>query len=232
MKVNNSIHTKYLNIINLLEDYYDCGYKREHAESLENNNTNTRSITPLKELENEINNCKKCRLHLERKKAVPGEGAANPLVLIIGEGPGAEEDKTGRPFVGNAGKYLDKWLEAVKTDKNLSRKTNVFIANIIKCRPPGNRDPRPDEIQKCKPYLEMQIEILQPKAILTISRFAAQVLLNTDSGITKLRGKVYQYKNIPVIPTFHPSAVLRNSELRSAVWDDLKLLKSIIEKNL
>ncbi len=239
MKVKNKLYTKYLDLLNIVDDYYRWGYKMEHKNSSvinikKSGNSYNDSSLKINDIDNEIRNCKKCGLHIERKTAVPGEGVTNPLVLIIGEGPGVEEDKTGRPFVGNAGKYLEKWLSAVNfnADENLGRNTNVYIANIIKCRPPGNRDPKPDEIKKCRPYLERQIEILKPCVILTISRFAAQVLLNTELGITKLRGKVYKYKNIPLVPTYHPSAVLRNPELRSPVWDDLKLLKTEIKKNL
>lgn len=236
MKVKKTLYSEYNNLLNLLEDYYKSGYKSEHKNySIKNISSN--GISPEKLLNNvneEIYKCMKCDLHKTRNMAVPGEGVNSPLVLVIGEGPGAEEDRTGRPFVGRAGQYLDKWLGAVKiNDKtNLSRKINVFIANIIKCRPPGNRDPQQDEITQCRPYLEKQIELLKPKAIFTISRFAAQLLLNKTIGITRLRGTVYQYKGIPLVPSYHPSAVLRNPELRAPVWDDLNLLKTVLEKNL
>jgi DNA polymerase len=142
------------------------------------------------------------------------------------------EDRSGRPFVGPAGQYLDRWLAAVKIGKDevpLDRNTNTFIANIVKCRPPNNRDPQPEEISACIPYLEKQIEILKPNAILCVGRIALQTLTNRSTGIGAGRGKVYSYRELPLIPTYHPSAVLRNPALRAPVWEDLKLLKSVLE---
>lgn len=174
----------------------------------------------------EVSECRKCGLAEGRTKTVPGEGVVNPLVLIIGEGPGAEEDKTGEPFVGRAGKYLDKWLEAI----GLSRTTNCFIGNIVKCRPPGNRDPKPEEMEACFPYLLRQIKILKPKAILTVGRISSQVLTGREEGIGKLRGETYSFQGIPLIPTYHPSGVLRSqATLRAPVWEDLKRLKNLLE---
>ncbi len=181
----------------------------------------------LLQIAEEIGKCKKCGLSLTRTKPVPGEGGVDPLVMIIGEGPGADEDRTGRPFVGRAGKYLDKWLNAI----GLSREKDCFIGNIVKCRPPNNRDPKPEESNACLPYLLKQIEILKPKAILTVGRISSQILLGRSSGIGSLRGKVYYYRDIPLVPTYHPSGVLRNPSLRPYVWEDLKLLKSLIDKN-
>jgi DNA polymerase len=234
MKARNTLYTEYMNMLNLVEDYYKSGYRGTHRSYTVKEVSPDTGTSGLEEINRKIYACKKCGLYSERKNPVPGEGSDNPLVLIIGEGPGKEEDKTGRPFVGRAGQYLDKWLDAVKLGEKtvLNRNTNVFIANIIKCRPPGNRDPKQDEIENCRPYLEKQIDILKPRVILTISRFAVQLLLNTTSGITRLRGKVYKYKDIPLVPTYHPSAVLRNPELRGPVWDDLKLLKSVLEKKM
>ncbi len=180
----------------------------------------------LEKIAKEVSVCNKCGLGKTRTKPVPGEGVLNPAVMIIGEGPGADEDRTGRPFVGRAGKYLDKWLDAI----GLSREKNCFIGNIVKCRPPNNRDPKPEESSACLPYLLKQIEILRPKAILTVGRISSQILLGRTSGIGSLRGKVYYYMDIPLIPTYHPSGVLRNPSLRPYVWEDLKLLKSVIEK--
>jgi DNA polymerase len=148
----------------------------------------------------------------------------NPRVLVVGEGPGAEEDATGRPFVGKAGQYLDRWLKAI----DLDRKVNCFIANIVKCRPPGNRDPLPEESAACLPYLREQIAILQPKAILAVGRIAAQVLTGRAAGIGELRSRQYTFGDIPLVVTYHPSAVLRDRSLRAPVWEDLKRLNALL----
>jgi DNA polymerase len=149
---------------------------------------------------------------------VPGVGVTNPLVLVIGEGPGAEEDARGEPFVGPAGQLLDKMLAGIY----LSRTTNCYIANIVKCRPPGNRDPSPEEAAACMPYLRQQIAALQPRLILAVGRISAQYLLNTGEGIGRLRGRFFDLDGIPLMPTYHPSALLRNADLNAPAWDDLK----------
>lgn len=175
----------------------------------------------LENISQEVNNCRKCKLSVTRNFAVPGEGVIKPKMMIIGEAPGADEDKQGRPFVGKAGQYLDKWLAAIE----LSRDRDVFIANILKCRPPGNRDPLPEECDICSPYLYRQLELLRPKVILTLGRISTQYLLKTQTAISRMRGKVYYFMNIPLVPTFHPAAVLRNPEYRKDVWEDLKLAR-------
>ena len=149
-------------------------------------------------------------------------GAQNPDVLIIGEGPGEEEDRQGLPFVGRAGQLLDKMLNAIELD----RRANCFIANIVKCRPPKNRDPEPDECAACRTFLDAQIDALQPKMILTMGRVASHNLLNTDNSLGRLRNRFYEYKNIPVLVTYHPSALLRNEDLKRPAWEDLKLFKN------
>jgi DNA polymerase len=168
--------------------------------------------------------CTRCALHRGRKQAVPGEGAANPRVVVIGEGPGAEEDATGRPFVGPAGQLLDRMLKAIELDRN----TNCFIANVVKCRPPGNRDPQPEESAACLPYLRAQIAALRPRAILAVGRVAAQTLTGLTAGVGELRRRQLFYEGIPLAVTYHPSAVLRDSSLRRPVWEDLKRLKTIL----
>ena len=177
-------------------------------------------------LEERVRACTRCPLHDGRMNAVPGQGVLDPLVMVIGEGPGADEDRRGLPFVGRGGQYLDKWLAAI----DLDRATNVYIANIVKCRPPGNRDPRPNESESCLPYLREQIDLIRPKAILSVGRIATSILVGTDSGITKLRGRLFYYEGIPLIPTFHPAAVLRNADLRKPVWDDLRKLRSLLDE--
>lgn len=168
--------------------------------------------------------CRKCRLASGRARAVPGEGATRPLVLVVGEGPGAEEDASGRPFVGPAGQLLDRMLAAI----GLSRAENCYIANVVKCRPPMNRDPAPDEQAACIGYLERQIALLRPKAILAAGRVPAQALLGSKEGVGKLRGRLWDYKGLPLVASYHPSALLRNEELKRPAWEDLKLLKSLL----
>jgi DNA polymerase len=173
----------------------------------------------------QVSGCTLCRLSETRTHAVPGEGVASPKVMIIGEAPGAQEDSSGRPFVGRAGRYLDKWMEAI----GLSRDRDLFIGNIIKCRPPENRDPFLDEQEACLPYLERQVDLIRPYAILTVGRIATHILTGAEEGIGRLHGRTYSYRGIPLIPTYHPSGVLRNPQFRKPVWEDLKKLKRIID---
>ena len=179
----------------------------------------------LAQVESMVAECTLCQLASGRTKSVCGEGAMNARLMVIGEGPGAEEDRTGRPFVGKAGQYLDSWLSAIGLDRTL----NTYIANIVKCRPPGNRDPEPEEISACLPYLERQIALVRPKTILAVGRIAAKTLLGSTQGIGALRGRRFDFKGIPLVATYHPSAVLRDMNLKRPVWEDLKLLKDIFE---
>lgn len=178
------------------------------------------SLDRLKEC---ANSCSRCRLCSTRKSVVFGEGCTDhPDVMVIGEGPGETEDNTGRPFVGAAGQYLDKWLAPI----SLSRDKNVYITNIVKCRPPQNRDPQFDEKEVCKVFLEQQIDLIKPRAILCLGRPAASLLTGKmDAPIGQLRGRFFLYNNsIPMMCTYHPAAVLRDASLKVAVWDDLKKL--------
>lgn len=178
----------------------------------------------LEVLHEQVRACNRCDLARTRRQAVPGTGRVGLQVMVVGEAPGADEDLKGEPFVGRAGQYLDKWLAAI----GLARGREVFITNVVKCRPPGNRDPRSEEISACLPFLEEQIALVKPRAILTVGRFAASALLGTQEGISRLRGRVYHYRDIPLVPTYHPSAVLRDPSLRRPVWEDLKLLASLL----
>jgi uracil-DNA glycosylase len=175
----------------------------------------------LKGMDREVALCSACRLATGRKKSVFGMGVPNPTVLVVGEGPGGEEDSSGLPFVGPAGQLLDKMLSAI----GVSRSTNAYIANIVKCRPPGNRDPAPDEMKACIGWLEAQIDILQPKAILCLGRIATQALTGSTEGITKLRGRWFEHRGIPLLATFHPSALLRDEAYKRPAWEDLKTLR-------
>lgn len=181
----------------------------------------TKKIT-IETISEKIKNCTNCDLCKTRTNTVPGMGVENPVVLVIGEGPGEEEDKQGLPFVGPAGQLLDKMLAAI----NLDRNKNCYIANIVKCRPPYNRDPSPMESQACRAFLETQIHLLKPTMILAVGRVAAQNLLLTDASIGSLRGKFFEINNIPLMATYHPSALLRNADLKRPTWEDLKLFKA------
>jgi DNA polymerase len=174
----------------------------------------------LEKIAGEVRACTSCKLCLERKNAVPGEGAQRPLVMVVGEGPGADEDKTGRPFVGSAGQLLDRMLASV----NLSREKNCFIANIVKCRPPGNRDPESDESAMCIRFLERQINVLKPLLILSAGRTSASNLLQSGEGITRLRGNWKSWQGTPLLPTFHPSYLLRDERQKAFAWEDMKSL--------
>ena len=180
----------------------------------------------LSMLEERVRVCTRCALHEGRFNAVPGVGVLDPLVMVIGEGPGADEDRRGLPFVGRAGQFLDKWLEAI----GLSRSSNAYITNIVKCRPPENRDPRPAESDACMPYLREQIELVRPQTILTVGRIASGLLIGTGAGIGGLRGRTYYYNGIPLVATYHPSGVLRNPELKRPVWEDLKRLNAMLDR--
>ncbi|MCD6121974.1 MAG: uracil-DNA glycosylase [Spirochaetales bacterium] len=216
------------NILNLIEDYERYGFEDVHPEAEFNEEKKKSREELLNDISTEVKKCTLCGLSKNRKNPVPGEGILDPLVMIIGEGPGAEEDRTGKPFIGRAGKYLDKWLEAIK----LSRNENCFIGNIVKCRPPNNRDPKPEESFTCFPYLERQIDILKPKVILTVGRISSQIMTGRSLGIGALRGKIYHYKDTPLVTTYHPSGVLRNPALRPRVWDDLRLLRTVIDERM
>ncbi len=165
--------------------------------------------------------CEACRLASGRKKTVFGMGSQAPSVLIVGEGPGAEEDSSGLPFVGPAGKLLDRMLGSI----GLFREDNAYIANVVKCRPPGNRDPAPDEVEACLSWLEAQVDLLAPRAILCLGRSAMRALTGSQEGITHMRGRWLEYRGIPLIATFHPSALLRDESLKRPAWEDLKALR-------
>jgi DNA polymerase len=169
--------------------------------------------------------CTRCPLHETRGQAVFGVGDVAADWLIIGEAPGAEEDRLGEPFVGQAGRLLDAMLEAI----GLRRGDNVYIANVLKSRPPGNRDPKPDEVAACIPFLERQIDLIRPRIILALGRFAAQSLLLTEASISRLRGKVHEYRGVTMVVTYHPAYLLRNPADKAKVWDDLCFAKTTLK---
>lgn len=180
----------------------------------------------LAELEAQVRSCTACPLSQSRNRTVFGQGPANPLVLVIGEGPGAEEDRQGLPFVGASGQLLDRMLAAI----SLSRDSNCYIANIVKCRPPNNREPTPAERSACIGYLRRQIELLRPQFILCVGRTAAHGLLDLSDPISRIRGRTYQFEGIPVVVTFHPSALLRDASLKRPAWEDLKRFRALIDQ--
>lgn len=179
----------------------------------------------LEELAAAVASCRLCPLYAEAKNPVPGDGNPNAELVCVGEAPGATEDEEGLPFVGKAGQLLDKILAAIK----LSRK-DVYICNVLKHRPPGNRNPMPDEVQACSPYLLRQLELIRPRVIIAFGTFAAQTLLNTREGIGKLRGKVHQYHGVPLVVTYHPAALLRNPAWKRPAWDDVKLARKLLDR--
>jgi DNA polymerase len=164
-----------------------------------------------------VSGCTKCGLHATRTQTVFGVGDENADWMLIGEAPGAEEDRLGDPFVGQAGRLLDNMLAAI----GLSRRKNVYIANVLKCRPPGNRNPTPEEVAQCSPHLLAQIDLIKPKLILAMGRFAAQTLLKTDASISSLRGRLHSYAGVPLIVTYHPAYLLRTLEDKAKAWEDL-----------
>lgn len=178
----------------------------------------------LEELNNLICECQKCPLGKTRNKFVFGKGNPNADVMVIGEGPGAEEDAQGEPFVGRAGKLLTDILKAIKFSRE-----EVYIGNIVKCRPPGNRTPLPEEMNMCLPYLKKQIEIIKPKFILCLGLTAANGLLKLKDSLTNLRGNIYEFENAKVMITYHPAALLRNPNWKHGCWEDVKKFRKLYD---
>jgi len=177
----------------------------------------------LKNLQIQTENCKLCPLCKERQHIVFGEGKPDASLMFIGEGPGRDEDIQGLPFVGKAGQLLTKIINAMKLERR-----DVYIANIVKSRPPENRNPEPDEINACLPFLQKQIEIIQPKAIICLGKIAAHTILNTADPISRLRGTLREYNGIHVMPTFHPAYLLRNPEAKKEVWEDVQKIMRLL----
>lgn len=180
-------------------------------------------FTSLDEIAKHVASCTRCPLYSTALNPVPGEGNPNADFMCVGEAPGATEDETGRPFVGAAGQLLTKILEAIGL-----RRDDVFIANVLKHRPPGNRNPAPNEVAACSPYLIRQIELVKPKVILALGTFAAQTLLDTKTPIGKLRGSVHTYHGVPLVVTYHPAALLRNPSWKRPTWEDVQLAHRIL----
>jgi uracil-DNA glycosylase len=182
------------------------------------------SLSSLEELREVALGCPRCRLCETRSHVVFGEGSGSADLMVVGEAPGAEEDLTGSPFVGRAGKLLDLLLSTV----GFSRES-IYICNVLKCRPPGNRNPAPEEIEACSPYLRRQIQLVKPRAILAVGGFAAQTLLGSTTPIGRLRGTVHDFEGVPLVPSYHPAALLRNPVWVRPFWEDLQRLRTILD---
>jgi DNA polymerase len=199
--------------------------KSEESELFPEEKEEWEKAETLEKLEGLINQCTACKLHKGRNKFVFGSGNPDADVMVVGEGPGAEEDKQGLPFVGRAGKLLTDILKAIKFERD-----EVFIANIVKCRPPDNRTPMPDEMETCLPYLKKQIEIIKPKVILCLGLTAAKGLLKKRDSLTNMRGKVFEFENISVMVTYHPAALLRNPNWKRPCWEDLQKFRKLYDE--
>ena len=174
----------------------------------------------------DIGDCTRCKLHGQgRRQIVFGVGNPDADLMFVGEAPGADEDIQGIPFVGRAGQLLTKIIEAIDL-----KREDVYIANVIKCRPPGNRNPEPDEVETCEPFLFQQIDIIKPKVIVALGKFGAQTLLRTLDPISRLRGRVYNFRGAKLVPTFHPAYLLRNPSSKREVWEDMKLVRTLLSE--
>ncbi len=183
-------------------------------------------VSTLEEIRSDIGECTRCKLHtLGRQMIVFGSGNPNADLMFVGEAPGSDEDEQGVPFVGRAGQLLTKIIEAIGLTRD-----DVYIANVIKCRPPGNRNPEPDEVATCEPFLFQQIDSIKPRVIVALGSFAAHTLLKTDVPISRIRGTLHDYRGAQLIPTFHPAYLLRSPERKRDVWDDMKLVKSLLDQ--
>lgn len=192
----------------------------------ENPYKKTDPVSSLTVLKNDVINCKKCSLSDTRTNAVFGVGDFSASLMLVGEAPGEQEDLSGEPFVGRAGQLLDKMLAAI----DRSRENDVFICNVLKCRPPENRDPKSDEINQCEPYLVNQIDLIKPKLIVALGRIAGKTLLGVDKSLKDMRKKIHNYHDSDLIVTYHPAALLRNPNWKPYAWEDFKWIRSILEE--
>ena len=202
-----------------LKNYSIIGDNSQKKKKIQNNSYDLISFN------DEIKNCLKCDLGKTRKNFVFGVGDFNASLLLVGEAPGEQEDLSGEPFVGRAGKLLDKMLTAI----NRSRENDVFICNVLKCRPPDNRDPSKEEISKCEPYLVNQIDLIQPKLIVALGRVAGKTLLGVDKSLKDMRNTIHSYHGTNLIVTYHPAALLRNSNWKPDAWNDFKWIRTLID---
>ncbi len=204
---------------------FDEVYSQANAKRPTSKEESATDPESLDDFYDRIRNCTKCHLSQTRTNFVFGSGSSKAELMLIGEAPGREEDLQGKPFVGAAGQLLDKMLAAIKFSRE-----DVFIANILKCRPPENRDPRPEEIETCKVHLLEQIKLIHPKIILALGRISAQALLETKSSLGQLRGRFHDFSGIKLLVTYHPAALLRYQQYKRPAWEDLKLLRKEYER--
>jgi uracil-DNA glycosylase family 4 len=233
MKMKNPEYEKMLDVFaltkNFIKQQIDLGFDEVYTTGKVKKITIKKdkgfTASSLEEFHQQIKSCTKCRLGFTRTKFVFGAGAPEAKLMFIGEGPGREEDLQGEPFVGAAGKLLDNMLKAIQLTRE-----EVYIANMVKCRPPENRDPAPDEIETCKPYLLQQIKIIRPQIICALGRISAQALLETKSPLNQLRGKFHDFMGIKFLVTYHPAALLRYVTYKKFAWEDLKFLRKEYDK--
>ncbi len=205
--------------------YRDIGIKEFYGKLEESMTVPKKHKETLEDIRSDIGDCTRCKLHHKRTHIVFGEGSPKAKLMFIGEGPGHDEDVTGRPFVGRAGQLLTKIIEAMKL-----KREDVYIANIAKCRPPNNRAPEPDEVATCEGFLHRQIATIQPKVIVCLGSVAAQNLLKTERKISSFRGQWQDWQGIFVMPTYHPAFLLRNPAMKKEVWDDMKKVMELLKK--
>jgi uracil-DNA glycosylase len=213
-------------IRNYLEYQVNIGFKELLIPRVRPKNASPVIQATLDAIRQELGECTRCPLHHARRTIVFGEGNQRARLMFVGEGPGADEDKEGRPFVGKAGRLLTKMIQAMGLDRE-----DVYIANVAKCRPPGNRDPEVLEISTCMPFLETQISVIAPEVIVALGRIAAHALLGTKDPLTKLRGRFHQRNGVPIMPTYHPSFLLREEQERrykAEAWADLKQVMALL----
>jgi DNA polymerase len=208
----------------------ESGASRESVESKESrepSNSPESAVEQLAAIRDDIGECVRCRLcKLGRKQIVFGVGNPNADLMFVGEAPGRDEDIQGVPFVGRAGQKLTQIIEAIGL-----KREDVYIANVIKCRPPENRNPEPDEVEQCEPFLFRQVDTIRPKVIVALGTFAARSLLKTMDPISRLRGRVYDYRGAKLVPTFHPAFLLRNPNCRREVWEDMKKVRALLNED-
>ena len=214
-------HLNYLKDLEILGVSKDPEWRRR-AEHAERETLNEETLATIRE---DLGPCVRCKLHgMGRRQIVFGVGNPNADLMFVGEAPGADEDVQGEPFVGRAGQLLTKIIEAI----GLSR-ADVYIANVLKCRPPSNRNPEPDEVEQCEPFLMRQIDSVKPKVIVALGTFAAHALLKTETPVSRLRGRVYDFRGgAKLIPTFHPAFLLRSPDRKRDVWEDMKIARALL----
>jgi len=216
--MNSEIHHELGQIVAQLKNH--LRYHKELGITTLFSQQKTTDFLTLDDIRREIGDCTRCRLHEGRNHVVFGEGNPHAALVFVGEGPGREEDLQGKPFVGRAGELLTRIIEAIELTRD-----QVYIANIVKCRPPNNRDPQPDEIQTCLPFLIKQLEAIKPRIICCLGAFAAQTLLGTEERISSLRGRFHAYQGARLMPTYHPAFLLRNPQFKRDVWEDMKMIR-------